>query len=65
MATKISSEAWLRLNDIAKRLGLTPYRLVQETIDTLILYMDEGRQMGDDMQTVLDCFERFEALRTI
>lgn len=60
VATKISSEAWLRLNDIAKRLGLTPYRLVQETIDTLILYMDEGRQMGDDMQTVLDCFERFE-----
>lgn len=60
VATKISSEAWLRLNDISKRLGLTPYRLVQETIDTLILYMDEGRQLSDSMQTVIDCFERFE-----
>lgn len=60
VATKISSEAWLRLNDIAKRMGLTSYRLIQEVVDTLILYMDEGRQLDPDMQMVIDCFERFE-----
>lgn len=60
VATKISSEAWLRLNDIAQRMGLTSYRLVQEVVDTLILYMDEGRQLDPDMQMVIDCFERFE-----
>lgn len=60
VATKISSEAWLRLNDLAARLHLSPYRLVQETIDTLILYMDGSRQLSPDMQMVIDCFERFE-----
>lgn len=60
VATKVSNEAWLRLNDIAGRLGLTPYRLVQEVVDTLILYMDEGRQLSPDMQQVIDCFEQFE-----
>lgn len=60
IATKVGDEAWLRLNDIAKRMGLTPYRLLQETVDTLILYMDESRQLGPDMQMVIDCFERFE-----
>lgn len=60
VATKVSHEAWLRLNDIAERLGLTPYRLVQEVVDTLILYMDEGRQLSPDMQQVIDCFEQFD-----
>jgi|GEM_PF-2922996 len=60
VATKVSHEAWLRLNDITERLGLTPYRLVQEVVDTLILYMDEGRQLSPDMQQVIDCFEQFE-----
>lgn len=60
VATKVSHEAWLRLNDIASRLGLTPYRLVQEAVDTLILYMDEGRQLQPDMQQMIDCFEQFE-----
>ena len=60
VATKISSEAWLRLNDIAQKMGLTPYRLIQEMIDTIILYMDQGRQLDPDMQMLIDCFERFE-----
>lgn len=60
VATKISSEAWLRLNDIASRIGLSPYRFLQEVIDTLILYMDEGRQLSPAMQQVIDCFEQFE-----
>lgn len=60
VATKVSGEAWLRLNNICKRLGLTPYALLQETVDTLILYMDEGHQLSPDMQQVIDCFERFD-----
>ncbi len=60
ISTKMSSEAWLRLNDIAQRQGISLYRLVQETLDTLILYMDEANQLSPEMQQVIDCFERFE-----
>ena len=63
LATKVSTEVWVRINRLARKKGLTIYELVQMTIDTLVRYMDDRHNLTPDMEKAMAIFEHMEGWR--
>ena len=57
VATKISSQAYDRLNKIARKKGLSVYELIQMVCDTLIRYMDDRHNLTPEMERAMSIFE--------
>jgi len=60
LATKVSNEAWHRINRLARKKGLTIYELVQMVCDTLIRYMDDRHNLSEDMEKAMNIFEHMD-----
>lgn len=60
LATKVSNEAWTRINRLARKKGLTIYELVQMVCDTLIRYMDDRHNLTGEMEKAMAIFEHLE-----
>ena len=57
VATKLSRPAAERLAKIAKHKGMTIYELIQMVCDTLIRYMDDRHNLGEEMERAMSIFE--------
>lgn len=57
LSTKVSTEAWQRMNRIAKSKGMSIYDLLQMVCDTLIRYMDDRHNLTEEMERAMSIFE--------
>ena len=57
LSTKVSPEAWTRMNRIAASRGLSIYDLLQMVCDTLIRYMDDRHNLTEEMELAMNIFE--------
>lgn len=60
LATKVTPEAWQRLNILAHKKGMTIYELVQMVCDTLIRYMDDQHNLTPEIEKAMAIFEHME-----
>lgn len=60
LGTKVSPEAWTRLNILARKRGMTIYELVQMVCDTLLRYMDDRHNLTPEMEKAMAIFDHME-----
>ncbi len=63
LSTKVSNDAWQRINRLARKKGLTIYEIVQMVCDTLIRYMDDRHNLSEEMEKAMSIFEHMEGWR--
>lgn len=57
VATKLSCEAYARMERLCKKKGLTIYEMIQMVCDTLIRYMDDKHNLTPEMEKAMSIFE--------
>ena len=60
VATKLSCEAYARMERLSKKKGLTTYEMIQMVCDTLIRYMDDRHNLTPEMEQAMSIFEHLE-----
>lgn len=61
VSTKVSPEAFVQLQMLCKKIGLTQYEFLQMVIDTLIRYMDEKHNLSPQMEQAMAIFDNMES----
>jgi hypothetical protein len=60
LGTKVSPEAWQRLNVLANKKNMSVYELIQMVCDTLLRYMDDRHNLSESMERIMAVFEHAE-----
>lgn len=60
VGTKVSRDAYGRLQRLAKAKGMSLYELNQMVLDTLIRYMDSSHNLSPDLEAAMAVFEHLE-----
>ena len=57
VTTKVDGLTWNLFQHFCTKRGITPYQLLQMTVDTFVRYMDDHHQLTPAMETLMNVFE--------
>lgn len=60
LGTKVSPQTKERITELARRKGMSPYRILQMVADTIVRYMDDSHALTPEMEEAMSIFEHLE-----